>query len=69
MCLNLKQDTEHLQGCKVEEEFSEQYDQLNLTVEQNKVISHWIDSIHTKEFAYNAVVFRLTVQYGFSIQL
>ncbi len=58
---NLKQDAVYLQACKVEKELNEQYDQLNLTTEQKKVIGRWIDSIHSKESAYNAVVFRLAM--------
>lgn len=66
---NLKQDADYLQACEVEEELNEQYDQLNLTAEQKKVIGRWVDSIHSKESAYNAVVFRLAMQYGFSVLL
>lgn len=46
---------------------SEQYKKLNLSDEQRKVITQWIDAIQAQESAYTAVVFRMGMQFCFSL--
>lgn len=66
---NLKRDTDYLKASQQEKELCNQYEKLDLTVEQRQVINEWIDAIHAQECAYTAVVFRMAMQYGFSILL
>lgn len=41
---------------------NDQYQQLNLSDEQRKVITQWIDAIQAQESAYTEVVFRMGMQ-------
>jgi len=66
---NLKQDKDYLIATNLEEELSNQYERLDLSNEQRKVIDTWIDAIHAQDEAYTAVVFRMAVQYCFSLIL
>ena len=66
---NLKKDTEYLKASQLEEKLCNQYENLDLTAEQRKVINEWVDAIHTQECAYTAVAFRMAMQYGFSVLL
>lgn len=66
---NLQQDAEYLKADELVQELSDQYEQLNLTSEQQKLIKRWADAIQAKEEAYNVVVFRMGLQYAFSIFL
>ena len=50
-----------------ETELSEQYKKLDLSDEQQKIITQWIDSIQAQESAYTAVVFRMGMQFCFSL--
>lgn len=50
-----------------EQKFSDQYDNLDLSDEQRKVINHWIDAIHPQNEAYTTVVFRMEMQCCFSL--
>lgn len=64
---NLQKDAEFLNAVEQEQELCRQYENLNLTDEQRKIINRWIDSIHAQNCAYTAVIFRMAMQYGFSI--
>ncbi|MBQ4522163.1 MAG: hypothetical protein IJA10_04335 [Lachnospiraceae bacterium] len=66
---NLKKDTDYLKASQLEDELCNQYENLDLTAEQRKVINEWIDSIHAQECAYTAVTFRMAMQYGFFVLL
>ena len=67
---NLKRDTDYLKASQQEKELCNQYEKLDLTLEQRQVINEWIDAIHTQECAYTAVAFRMAaMQYGFSVLL
>ena len=46
-----------------------QYDNLDLSDEQRKVINHWIDAIHAQDEAYTTVVFRMAMQCCFALLL
>lgn len=50
-----------------EKELNEQYKKLDLSNEQRKVIMQWIDAIQAQESAYAAVVFRMGMQFSFSL--
>lgn len=63
---NLQKDAEYLNAAEQEQELCNQYENLNLTDEQRKIISRWIDAIHAQNCAYTSVVFRMAMQYGFS---
>ena len=43
------------------------YNNLDLPFEQCKFFNDLIDAIHSQECAYTAVIFRMAMQYGFSI--
>lgn len=64
---NLKQDVDYLESIMKENEFNEQYKKLNLSDEQHKIITQWIDAIQAQESAYTAVVFRMGMQFYFSL--
>ena len=48
------------------EKLDDQYDTLDLSDDQRKVIRSWIDAIHAQEAAYTAVVFRMGMQCCFA---
>lgn len=50
-----------------ENELSEQYKKLDFADEQRKIITQWIDAIQAQNSAYTAVVFRMGMQYCFSL--
>ena len=64
---NVKQDADYLEAPMKENELSVQYQQLNLSDEQHKVITQWMDAIQAQESAYTAVVFRMGMQLCFSL--
>jgi len=66
---NAKQDADYLKFSQQEQKFSDQYDNLDLSDEQRKVINHWIDAIHAQDEAYTAVVFRMAMQCCFALLL
>lgn len=66
---NLKQDKDYLNATNLEEELSNQYERLDLSNEQRKVIEKWVDAIHAQDEAYTVVVFRMAVQYCFAMLL
>ena len=64
---NIQQDADYLEATMKENELNEQYKKLNLSDEQRKVITLWIDAIQAQESAYTAVVFRMGMQFCFSL--
>ena len=64
---NVKRDVDYLEATMKENELNEQYKKLNLSDEQRKVITLWIDAIQAQESAYTAVVFRMGMQLCFSL--
>ena len=47
----------------------DKYETLDLPQEQRRFFNELIDAIHSQECAYTAVLFRMAMQYGFSIVL
>ena len=45
----------------------DKYENLDLPLEQCKFFNELIDAIHSQECAYTSVLFRMGMQYGFSI--
>ncbi len=64
---NIQQDTDYLEATMKENELNEQYKKLDLSDEQRKIITHWIDAIQAQESAYASVVFRMGMQLCFSL--
>lgn len=64
---NVKQDADYLEATMKEHKLNEQYQKLNLSDEQHKVITQWIDAIQAQESAYTSVVFRMGMQLCFSL--
>ena len=64
---NIQQDADYLEATMKETELSEQYKKLNLSDEQRKIITQWLDAIQAQESAYTAVVFRMGMQFCFSL--
>ena len=64
---NIQQDADYLKATMKENEFNEQYKKLNLSDEQRKIITQWIDAIQAQNSAYTAVVFRMGMQFCFSL--
>ena len=54
---NVKQDTDYLEAAMKENELNKQFKKLNLSDNQQNVITQWIDAIQVQEFACTAVVF------------
>lgn len=66
---NAKQDADYLKFLQQEQEFCTQYESLNLSDEQRKVIINWIETIHVQNEAYTTVVFRMAMQCCFTLLL
>ncbi len=64
---NMKQDVDYLEASLLENELNEQYKKLGLSDEQRKVITQWIEAIQAQESAYTVVVFRMGMQFCFSL--
>ena len=64
---NMKQDADYLEAMMLENKLNDQYQQLDLSDEQRKIIMQWIDTIQAQESAYTAVVFRMGMQFCFSL--
>ena len=64
---NVKQDADYLEATIQENKLNDQYQQLDLSDEQRKIIMQWIDTIQAQESAYTAVVFRMGMQLCFSL--
>ncbi|MBQ3546355.1 MAG: hypothetical protein IJA34_15430 [Lachnospiraceae bacterium] len=66
---NLMKDENYLKAYHHHKEMMDKYETLDLPLEQRKFFNELIDAIHSQECAYTAVLFRMAVQYGFSIIL
>ena len=66
---NVKQDADYLESMMLENKLNDQYQQLNLSDKQRKIILQWIDTIQAQESAYTAVIFRMGMQFSFSLLL
>ena len=64
---NVKQDADYLEAMMLENKLNDQYQQLDLSDEQRKIIMQWIDTIQAQESAYTAVVFWMGMQFCFSL--
>lgn len=64
---NVKQDTDYQEATIQENELNEQYKKLDLSEEQRKNIMQWTDAIQAQNSAYTAVVFRMGMQFFFSL--
>ena len=64
---NVKQDADYLESMMLENKLNDQYQQLNLSDKQRKIILQWIDTIQAQESAYTAVIFRMGMQFSFSL--
>ncbi len=64
---NVKQDADYLETSLLENELNQQYKALDLSEEQRLVITRWIEAIQAQESACTAVVFRMGMQYCFSL--
>ncbi len=63
---NVKQDADYLEAMMLENKLNDQYQQLNLSDEQRKIIMQWTDAIQAQNSAYTAVVFRMGIILLFS---
>lgn len=64
---NVKQDEDYLEASILENELNRQYKSLDLSEEQRLIITRWIEAIQAQESAYTAVVFRMGMQFCFSL--
>lgn len=48
-------------------ELYQQYESLNLSEEQCKVIEKWVDAVTTTNSTYSSVMFRMGMQFCFSL--
>lgn len=64
---NVKQDGDYPEATMKENELNEQYKKLDLSDEQRKIITKWIDALQAQESAYASVVFRMGMQFCFSL--
>ena len=63
----LKQEEAYQEALRAERMLFEQYEGLELSEEQCKVIEQWTDAIHAKNAAYSMVIFRMGMQCCFSL--
>lgn len=66
---NVMQDADYLKFTQQEQELCFQYENLNLSDDQRKVILNWIDTINAQNEAYTTVVFRMAMQCCFALIL
>ena len=66
---NVRKDADYLKATHQEQKLRSQYENLNLSDEQRTVILDWIDAITDQNEAYTAVVFRMGMQFCFSLLL
>lgn len=64
---NALQDIDYLKATELEKECYKQYENLNLSAEQRKVIEKWVDAIQFQDSSYTAVAFRMGMQCCFSL--
>lgn len=67
MLENLKVDVNYQEALQEEVAIYQQYEGLNLSKEQDKIVEAWIDAITARNGAYSAVVFRMGMQCCFSL--
>ncbi|MDO4303331.1 MAG: hypothetical protein Q4D94_05395 [Bacillota bacterium] len=58
-------DKNYQKALSIEHQFLDQYNALDLTIEQRAVIDEWVSSIQATNAAYSMVVFRLGMQNSF----
>ena len=63
----MKQDADYLEAMMLENKLNDQYQELDLSYEQRKLIMQWTDAIQAQQSAYTAVVFRMGMQLCFSL--
>ena len=63
----LNADPEYQNALEEECNLYQQYENLNLSEEQCKVIENWLDAVSTTNSAYSAVMFRMGMQFCFSL--
>lgn len=64
---NIMQDKEYLDATEEETELCRQFENLSLSEEQREIIWQWIAAIHAQNAAHTMVVFRMAMQYCFSL--
>lgn len=64
---NLKADVDYQEALQEECAIYQQYESLNLTKEQDKIVEAWGDAITARNGAYSAVIFRMGMQCCFSL--
>ena len=67
VCQNLKQNEEYLEASKTEAELCRAFENLSLPKEQQETIKQWTEAIHAQNAAYTMVVFRMAMQFCFSL--
>jgi len=63
---NVKQDADYLDASIQKNKLKEKYKKLDLSDEQRKIITQWIETIQAQEVAYTVVAFRMGMQCCFS---
>ena len=66
---NVRKDANYLKATHQEHKLRSQYENLNLSDEQQTIILDWIDAITAQNEAYTAVVFRMAMQCCFALLL
>lgn len=64
---NLKEDEDYQSSKDKEDILYQEYRDLDLTKEQRKIIEDWVDAVQNSNFAYTMVVFRMWMQYCFTL--
>ena len=64
---NLDSDEYYQESKEKENNYYEEYHELDLPKEQLKIIGNWVDAMQRSNSAYTAVVFRMGMQYSFSL--
>lgn len=64
---NFMKDKNYVKDYPHHKKMMDKYENLDLLLEQRKFFNELIDAIHSQECAYTAVLFRMGMQYGFSI--
>ena len=59
--MQIKKDTDYLKASQLENVLCNQYENLDLTAEQRKVIEKRVNAIHAQQCAYTAVAFRIAM--------
>lgn len=64
---NLKVDVNYQEALQEEAAIYQQYEGLNLLMEQDKIVEAWGEAITARNAAYSAVIFRMGMQCCFSL--